>query len=383
MSMFRKVLLTVGLLLATNVVAFAQGTLKGTVMNGTTKEPEPFVNVIVLQNGEQKGGATTDFDGNYTIKPLAPGNYDVKVTAVGMGTVLLKGVPVKASGFSYAETITLETTSKTLDEVKIVDHKIPLVDKGNPESGQRVSKEDIQRMSSNSVDAIVAVTTAGVGYSDGGTGTARGEDNMVTYVGNARKNTGVSVPKEAIEEIQVILGGTPARYGEAIGGTQIITLRPPSNLYHGSLRYETYLDYRLYNRLSAYLSGPIVTIQPKAEDGTAGAKRTLLGFRLSGMGQYAHTQAYRPNERLYQVVNDEKREEMEQNPLVYDPLTNAINYAGEYLTEDDFVVIDFDGKVVEGVGKPSSEKFLHIEFYKKRAEFLVRFLVFLLEIRLF
>ena len=337
--MFRKVLLTVGLLLATNVVAFAQGTLKGIVMNGSTKEPEPFVNVIVLQNGEQKGGATTDFDGSYTIKPLAPGNYDVKVSAVGMGTVMIKAVPVKASGFSYAETITLESASKTLTEIKIVEHKIPLVEKGSPESGARVSKEDIQRMSASDVSSIVATTTAGVGYSDGGAGTARGEEGMVTYVGNARKNTGVSVPKEAIEEIQVILGGTPARYGEAIGGTQIITLRPPSNLYHGSLRYETYLDYRLYNRLSAYLSGPVVTVQPKAEDGTLGAKRTLIGFRFSGMGQYAHTSYYRPNERLYQIVNDEKREEMEQNPLVYDPLTGAINYAGEYLTKDDFTTI--------------------------------------------
>lgn len=339
MSMFRKVLLTVGLLIAANVVAFAQGTLKGTIINAATKEPEPFVNVVVLQNGEQKGGAQTDFDGNYTIKPLAPGNYDVKVSSVGFAPVLLKNVPVKASGFSYAETISLEVSSKTLKEIKIVEHKIPLVDKGNPESGQRVSKEDIGRMASNDVSAIVAVTTAGVGYSDGGTGTARGEEGMVTYVGNARKNTGVSVPKEAIEEIQVILGGTPARYGEAIGGTQIITLRPPSNQYHGSLNYQTYLDYRLYNRLTAYLSGPIITIQPKAEDGTAGAKRTLLGFRLSGLGQYAHTQSYRPNESLYQMVNDDKRAELEQNPLVYNPLTGAINYAGEYLTKDDFTTV--------------------------------------------
>ncbi|MBQ8046289.1 MAG: carboxypeptidase-like regulatory domain-containing protein, partial [Bacteroidales bacterium] len=235
--MFRKVLLTVGLLIAANVVAFAQGTLKGTIINASTNEPEPFVNVVVLQNGEQKGGAQTDFDGNYTIKPLAPGNYDVKVSSVGFAPVLLKNVPVKASGFSYAETIKLETSSKTLEEVKIVEHKIPLVDKGNPESGQRVSKEDIGRMASTDVSSIVAVTTAGVGYSDGGAGTACGEEGMVTYVGNARKNTSVSVPKEAIEEIQVILGGTPARYGEAIGGTQIITLRPPSNQYHGSLNY--------------------------------------------------------------------------------------------------------------------------------------------------
>ncbi len=42
--------------------------------------------------------------------------------------------------------------------------------------------------------------------------------------------------------------------------------------------------------------------------------------------------------------------------------------ANGYLAEDDFVVIDFDGNVVSGKGKASSEKFLHIEFYKKRPD---------------
>lgn len=42
--------------------------------------------------------------------------------------------------------------------------------------------------------------------------------------------------------------------------------------------------------------------------------------------------------------------------------------ANGYLTEEDFVVIDFDGQVVGGNGKASSEKFLHLEFYKKRPD---------------
>ena len=42
--------------------------------------------------------------------------------------------------------------------------------------------------------------------------------------------------------------------------------------------------------------------------------------------------------------------------------------ANGYLEEKDFVVIDFDGKVVEGKGKPSSEKMLHVEFYKQRPD---------------
>ena len=42
--------------------------------------------------------------------------------------------------------------------------------------------------------------------------------------------------------------------------------------------------------------------------------------------------------------------------------------ANGYLTEEDVVVIDFAGNVVSGKGRPSSEKFLHLEFYKFRAD---------------
>lgn len=49
-------------------------------------------------------------------------------------------------------------------------------------------------------------------------------------------------------------------------------------------------------------------------------------------------------------------------------IITASGTANGYLTEDDFVVIDFGGNVVSGNGKPSSEKFLHLEFYKKRPD---------------
>ena len=41
--------------------------------------------------------------------------------------------------------------------------------------------------------------------------------------------------------------------------------------------------------------------------------------------------------------------------------------ANGYLTENDFAVVDFDGNAIEGE-KPSSERMLHIEFYKRRPE---------------
>lgn len=39
-----------------------------------------------------------------------------------------------------------------------------------------------------------------------------------------------------------------------------------------------------------------------------------------------------------------------------------------YLSEDELVLMDFDGNLVEGDKKPSSEKMLHAEFYKQRPD---------------
>lgn len=42
--------------------------------------------------------------------------------------------------------------------------------------------------------------------------------------------------------------------------------------------------------------------------------------------------------------------------------------ANGYLSEDELVLMDFDGNLVEGAKKPSSEKMLHVEFYKQRPD---------------
>lgn len=42
--------------------------------------------------------------------------------------------------------------------------------------------------------------------------------------------------------------------------------------------------------------------------------------------------------------------------------------ANGYLSEDDFVLMDFEGNTTEKSKKPSSEKMLHVEFYKQRPD---------------
>ena len=101
--MIRNVLLTLGIILAAQMLVFSQasGTLRGVIRDKTTKEPIPFANVVIEMNGVQAGGATSDFDGNYTIKPINPGRYDVRCSYVGYQTLLTKGVIVGAGKIEF------------------------------------------------------------------------------------------------------------------------------------------------------------------------------------------------------------------------------------------------------------------------------------------
>ena len=49
-------------------------------------------------------------------------------------------------------------------------------------------------------------------------------------------------------------------------------------------------------------------------------------------------------------------------------LITATGTANGYLSEDDFALIDFEGNIIEGNKKHSSEKMLNVEFYKKRED---------------
>ncbi len=332
MSMLKRILITLGLLITVNWV-FGQGILTGTITDAKTGEPLPFVNVIVTQNGQQMGGAATDMDGNFQIKGLNPGTYDMQTSYMGYKSVMKTGIKVAASGYSREGDVKMEPTSEMLDEVVIQERAVPLLETGSAESGKRITAEDIERMSANSVDGIIASVGGITDNGDGSTGSARGESNMQSYVNGAKKS-GANVPKSAIQEIQVILGGTPAQYGEAIGGTMNITLRPPQNKFEGMVSYRTSepFDTRGYHRGEFYLTGPVITKKNKE----TGAEKTILGFRLSGFDSYVHDPYRRPKDRRYFMAKDEVREQIEAAPLRLDPSTGSIQYAASYLTADAF-----------------------------------------------
>ncbi|HBN06093.1 MAG TPA: hypothetical protein DD434_09965 [Bacteroidales bacterium] len=115
-------------LYSSNYIPKSNGILVGKIVDAKTNEPMPFVNIIVMQNGVQKGGAQTDMDGNYQIKPLAAGYYDVEARFVGYKKSIKTGVRVSSSGYSAGGNISLEPSSQQLDEVVISAYAIPLLE---------------------------------------------------------------------------------------------------------------------------------------------------------------------------------------------------------------------------------------------------------------
>lgn len=99
----------------------------GTVVDEKTSEPLPFVNVIVLKNGEQVRGTATNFDGNFKLD-LEEGIYDFVVTGIGYNKYLRTGVKVPDD---LPLKIELKNSAGVLEDIIIEgDMRIPMFDIG-------------------------------------------------------------------------------------------------------------------------------------------------------------------------------------------------------------------------------------------------------------
>ena len=102
--MIRNIYLTTALFLFVCLGAFAQtGAIKGKILDKATKEPIPFATVVAEANGQQAGGAQSDFDGEFTIKPLVPGKYTVKIKYIGYNDIIINDVLVSADKNTFQD----------------------------------------------------------------------------------------------------------------------------------------------------------------------------------------------------------------------------------------------------------------------------------------
>ena len=330
--MFRKIYLTLATILISLIGLAQTGTLKGVIKDAASGEPIPFANVIAEKNGNQIGGATTDFDGNYVIKPIEPGKYTLKATFVGYQTVEVTGIIVSANKITFQDINLQEGVA--LAEVKIIEYKKPLLDQDNL-SGETKTAEEIVALPTRSV-ASVAATTAGIYQRDEGDAVnIRGSRTDATeyYIDGIKVRGSLGVPTSGIEQITVVTGGLPAQYGDATGGVISVTTKGPSNKFFGQVELESsslFDDYN-YNLLGFALSGPI--IKKRNSDGTRGS--SILGYFIAG--ELRSVDDTDPSAIGVWKVKDSKLDELRANPFQIAPNAAAgFLSTSDFLTENDF-----------------------------------------------
>jgi len=273
--MLKKLLFTLCIVLASWSLALAQqGRLKGVIKDKDTGEPIPFANVVLENGGTQVGGASSDFDGNYDINPIPPGTYDLKATFVGYNTQIKKGVVIPANQIIF-EDILLSMQSEVLDVVEIVDYKVPLISKDQTSMGATITAEEIAKMPNRSAEAVAA-TVGGVFSADGEVGNMRGarSEGTVYYIDGVRVIGQSSVPQSAIDQVEVMLSGTPAMYGDVTGGIINMTTKGPSRTFGAGIEVEQSVDGYGHTRVGFNVQGPLIKGKK--------AETALLGFFLSG-----------------------------------------------------------------------------------------------------
>lgn len=168
----KTLILTLSLIIPMLLCSQTSGSLRGKVIDKNSREEIPFANITLLQGDKQIAGASSDITGMYAIKGILPGKYDLRASFIGYTEVLIHGIQINANQTRFLD-IEMESSAELLEQVMIIDYKVPLIDKDRTVSGGTVTFEEIHRMPNRSRGAT-ATTVGGVFSRDGESGNVRG-----------------------------------------------------------------------------------------------------------------------------------------------------------------------------------------------------------------
>ncbi len=201
------------------------GSLNGKVYDGLTKQPLIGCNVYIDDDG-RKIGTITDNDGNYTLKPLPSGMYQVNYSYTGYNSKtvaanIFPGEKTFMKNISLFEGIIMDEAVVTAEK-----NDARLIDPGQINKTSLIPAE-IKNIagSSNPVMVIKAVSSEVQISKDGKDIVFRGSRNgsSACYIDGVKQaNLSSTIPGCAIGSIVVYSGGIPAQYGDVTGGIIVL-----------------------------------------------------------------------------------------------------------------------------------------------------------------
>lgn len=231
------------LLAVTATAAYAQGSIKGKVLDKGTNAPIEFVNVVIASKTDTTKtvtGAITDIDGRFKVSGLADGTYLITFSYMGYKTVRRNAViSAQNKSVSFAA-VYMSEDARMLKEVQVTGQKSAMkleVDRKSFDVSQLVSNAG--QAASDVLENIPSVEV-----DNDGNISLRGNESVEVWING--KASGLTsdnraqilqqLPAESIERIEVI--DNPSAKFSAEGSAGIINIvlkkdRKPG--YYGSV----------------------------------------------------------------------------------------------------------------------------------------------------
>lgn len=239
--MYRFIISTLFIIIGT-VTAFAQGSVKGKVLDKQTDEVMEFVNVVVeTPAGKLVKGAITDVGGQFLISGLKDGTYQLQVSFVGYKTLTRQFTISEKNRQQHYNALYISEDAKMLGEVQVtgqrsqmkleVDRKVFSVDQILAAAGGSASDllENIPSVEVTTDGEISLRGNSSVEVWINGKASGLTTDNRAEIL--------QQIPAESIERIEVI-DNPSAKYSPegSAGIINIVLKRDRKAGWYGSLR---------------------------------------------------------------------------------------------------------------------------------------------------
>lgn len=227
-------------LTANNDTDTAIGSISGTVIDNTLKQPVAYAAIVIKSEDGSKtitGGITTE-EGNFEIKKLPEGSFIMEVQFIGYKTHSQKLVITKKNRKVEVGTITLMEDTEELSEVEVVAERTTIE--------QRVDRKvinvgkDLTTAGATASDIMNNIPSVNVDSQTGDI-SMRGNSNVRVMVDGKLSNVPVAqllrqIPSTSIKSIELITNPSAKYNPEGMSGIINIILHKNANIgFNGNI----------------------------------------------------------------------------------------------------------------------------------------------------
>lgn len=182
---------------------------------------------VVVVGGGSTSGISAGSGGNFVVKPLNAGLYNVEISFVGYKTIKVVGVNVYNNKITYLDDVYLEVDAIIGGEVEIVEYKNKLIDPDEPQKMIIDNKMLIKSPTAKNPAMLAQAYSSDVKVENNRmiVRGSRPGSSTVFIDGVKMRDESSSVSSLIIGSMEIYSGGIPAKYGDVTGGVIIINTK--------------------------------------------------------------------------------------------------------------------------------------------------------------